>query len=128
MFIYWLFLALAIVTEVIGTLSMKYASINGNTTGYIVMYVMISCSYILLAFSVKRVALGIAYALWEGIGLLIITTFSVGLFDEPLSSMKLLGLGVLLLGIVLLKSGADENDENKETVSKPQKISLEQGA
>lgn len=103
--IYWIFLALAIVSEVIGTLSMKHASISGDFTGMAIMYVMIATSYILLAVAVKKVALGVAYALWEGIGILFITTFSVMWFGESLSPMKIGGLVLLITGIGLIKSG-----------------------
>lgn len=103
--IYWIFLALAIVTEVIGTLSMKYSSVSGDMTGLLVMYFMIASSYILLAMAVKKVALGVAYALWEGIGVIFITAFSVLLFNESLPPMKLIGLALLIVGIALIKSG-----------------------
>ncbi|CNE32248.1 multidrug/spermidine efflux SMR transporter subunit MdtJ [Yersinia bercovieri] len=103
--IYWIFLGLAIVAEIIGTLSMKYASVSGEMTGHIVMYFMITGSYILLALAVKKVALGVAYALWEGIGILIITIFSVLWFDESLSVLKIAGLATLVAGIMLVKSG-----------------------
>ncbi|VEB94831.1 multidrug efflux system protein MdtJ [Citrobacter koseri] len=46
-----------------------------------------------------------AYALWEGIGILFITLFSVLLFDEALSAMKIAGLVTLVFGIALIKSG-----------------------
>lgn len=103
--IYWIFLGLAIVAEIIGTLSMKYASVSGEMTGHIVMYFMITGSYIMLALAVKKVALGVAYALWEGIGILIITVFSVLWFDESLSPLKIAGLVTLVGGIMLVKSG-----------------------
>ena len=91
MYIYWILLGLAIATEITGTLSMKWASVSeGN---------------IFLSFAVKKIALGVAYALWEGIGILFITLFSVLLFDESLSLMKIAGLTTLVAGIVLIKSG-----------------------
>lgn len=65
--IYWIFLACAIVAEIIGTLSMKWASVSGTMSGNVVMLLMVTLSYILLSFAVKRVALGVAYALWEGL-------------------------------------------------------------
>ncbi|EDJ6478003.1 multidrug/spermidine efflux SMR transporter subunit MdtJ [Salmonella enterica subsp. diarizonae] len=110
---YWILLALAIATEITGTLSMKWASVGNGNAGFILMLVMITLSYIFLSFAVKRIALGVAYALWEGIGILFITVFSVLLFDEALSTMKIAGLlacwlaGLLTLvaGIVLIKSG-----------------------
>ncbi len=52
--IYWIFLVLAIICEVIGTLSMKYASVSGGYTGMIVMWLMIATSYIFLAIAVKK--------------------------------------------------------------------------
>ncbi|WP_039058307.1 multidrug/spermidine efflux SMR transporter subunit MdtJ [Enterobacter sp. Bisph1] len=103
--IYWILLALAIVSEITGTLSMKWAAISDDNTGFILMLVMISLSYIFLSFAIKKIALGVAYALWEGVGILIITLFSVFLFDEPLSPLKAAGLATLVVGIVLIKSG-----------------------
>ena len=105
---YWMLLAFAIVTEIIGTLSMKWASVSGGHTGFILMLVMIALSYIFLAFAVKKIALGVAYALWEGIGILLITLFSVLLFDEALSLVKMAGLATLVVGIVLIKSGSQK--------------------
>lgn len=105
---YWILLALAIVAEITGTLSMKWASVSGGQTGFILMLVMIALSYIFLAFAVKKIALGVAYALWEGIGILLITIFSVLLFDETLSTIKIAGLVTLVAGIVLIKSGTQK--------------------
>ncbi|HHI4421485.1 TPA: multidrug/spermidine efflux SMR transporter subunit MdtJ [Salmonella enterica subsp. enterica serovar Typhi] len=102
---YWILLALAIATEITGTLPMKWASVGNGNAGFILMLVMITLSYIFLSFAVKKIALGVAYALWEGIGILFITIFSVLLFDEALSTMKIAGLLTLVAGIVLIKSG-----------------------
>lgn len=102
---YWFLLALAIVAEITGTLSMKWASLSGGHSGYILMLTMISLSYIFLSFAVKKIALGVAYALWEGVGIFLITLFSVVLFDESLSPMKIAGLTTLVAGIMLIKSG-----------------------
>ncbi|NIF58159.1 multidrug/spermidine efflux SMR transporter subunit MdtJ [Enterobacter sp. Ap-916] len=108
MMIYWVLLGLAIVAEITGTLSMKWSSVNESNMGYIFMLVMIAISYIFLAFSVKKIALGVAYAMWEGIGILFITVFSVMLFDESISPLKILGLTTLVIGIALIKSGTRE--------------------
>jgi spermidine export protein MdtJ len=116
---YWILLALAIVAEITGTLSMKWASVSDGNTGFILMLVMISLSYIFLSFAVKKIALGVAYALWEGVGILLITLFSVMLFDEALSTMKIAGLTTLVAGIVLIKSGTqtDKTAEGEDPCS-----------
>ena len=58
---YWLFLLFSIVAEVTGTLSMKFASLYGGQAGHLVMYVMVTLSYIALSMAIKRIALGVAY-------------------------------------------------------------------
>ncbi|MBS6034159.1 MULTISPECIES: multidrug/spermidine efflux SMR transporter subunit MdtJ [Pantoea] len=107
----WILLSLAIVTEIIGTLFMKWSSLNGSQSGYLMMLGMIACSYIFLSFAIKRIALGVAYALWEGIGIMLITLFSVQLFGESLSVLKLCGLMTLVVGIVLIKTGTRATPE-----------------
>ncbi len=111
---YWLFLAISIIAEVSGTLSMKYASLYGGQVGHLVMYAMITLSYVALSVAIKRIALGVAYALWEGVGVLLITLCSVTLFAESLPLMKALGLLVLVAGIVLLNGGTDKADKQKQ--------------
>ncbi len=102
---YWLLLIMAIAAEIVGTLSMKWASVNDDKAGFIFMLMMIALSYIFLSFAVKRIALGVAYAIWEGLGILFITLFSVLLFGESLSAMKIAGLITLVTGVALIKSG-----------------------
>ncbi|EJF4883360.1 multidrug transporter subunit MdtJ [Salmonella enterica] len=53
---YWILLALAIATEITGTLSMKWASVGNGNAGFILMLVMITLSYIFLSFAVKKIA------------------------------------------------------------------------
>ncbi|OON41806.1 multidrug transporter subunit MdtJ [Izhakiella australiensis] len=111
---YWILLGLAIFAEVIGTLCLKWANHNESPAGYGVMMVMISLSYILLTFSVKKIALGVAYAMWEGIGIVLITLFSVWLFKESLSPAKVIGLLTLITGIVLIKFGTTRSVKAEE--------------
>ena len=103
---YWILLGLAIAAEITGTLSMKWASVGHGNSGFILMLVMIAL-----------IALGVAYALWEGIGILFITLFSVLLFDETLSTMKVAGLVSLVLGIVLIKSGTRKPAKTSKEVT-----------
>ena len=105
---YWFFLAVSIISEVTGTLSMKYASLYGGQLGHLMMYAMVTLSYLALSMAIKRIALGVAYALWEGAGVLLITLFSVTLFAESLSVVKVLGLLVLVVGILLLHGGTEK--------------------
>ena len=101
----WIYLFIAIVAEVIGTTSMKFSATHSPLLGHALMYAMIGLSYGFLALAVKRVPLGVAYALWEGIGIVLITLVSVTWLGESIGLLKALGLGVMIAGILLIKSG-----------------------
>jgi spermidine export protein MdtJ len=106
---HWLFMAAAIVTEVMGTLAMKYGTHHGSQTiGLATMYVMLVLSYTSLAMAVKRIPLAVAYGAWESLGLVLITLCSAWLFAEALTPMKLAAIGLIIAGIVLLERGTDE--------------------
>ena len=112
---YWLFMAAAIVTEVIGTLAMKYgAHHDAHVAGLSVMYVMLVLSYTSLALAVKRIPLAVAYGAWESLGLVLITLCSAWLFAEDLSPVKLVAIALIIVGIVLLERGTEEATARKE--------------
>ena len=101
-----IFLTGAIVTEVAGTSSM--AMIPENDAGwlnYLPMWVLISLSYLLLAKAAKTISIGIAFALWEGLGIALITVVSVMFLDYNLSAQELVGLGLAIVGIVMVTMG-----------------------
>lgn len=106
---HWLFMACAILTEVIGTLAMKYgASHDAHWLGLGVMYVMLVLSYTTLALAVARIPLAVAYGAWESLGLVLITLCSTWLFAETLGVLKMAAIAVIIAGIVLLEHGTEE--------------------
>ena len=103
--IYWLFLAASIALEVVGVLLLNHASQTNATSTMMVMYALVIASYFLLSKAVKRIPLGIAYALWEGAGIVLITASSVVLFGEHISAMKIVGSATILTKYGEVKSG-----------------------
>lgn len=116
----WMFLTLAILTEVSGVSIMNLLTQSGGMTGYLVMYACITLSYVCLGFAVKRIAVGVAFAMWEGLGIALITAISLLLFDSVLSTQELLGLALVVVGIVMINAGeehAPDVTHGKEDVS-----------
>lgn len=105
---YWMFMIIAIITEVIGTLAMKYGvKTSTHLLGIIIMYIMLILSYTSLAIAVKRIPLAVAYGAWESLGLILIALFSYFLFAEPLGTIKIIAIVVIIIGIVLLEHGTE---------------------
>lgn len=103
----WMFLTLAILTEVSGVSVMNLLTQNGGMTGYLVMYACITLSYVCLGFAVKRISVGVAFAVWEGLGIALITAISLLLFDSVLSAQELAGLALVVVGIVMINAGEE---------------------
>jgi spermidine export protein MdtJ len=110
MFLARLFLLIAIIAEVMGTSLMNVASTSEGYLGYLGMYLLISLSYYFLSLAAKKIAIGVAYACWEGLGIALITVVSVFYFDSPLSTQELIGLALVIVGVVLVTLGEEHYD------------------
>ncbi len=106
----WIFLFLAIATEVAGTLLMNASGHSGNPWMYGLMYCFISSSYVLLSFALRKISVGIAIAIWEGLGTALISSISMVFLNEKVSGQKLLGIALAMIGILLLHFGEDEEE------------------
>jgi len=96
----WLFLATAIVSEVIGTTLMKLS--DGFTkipfiAGMLVAYVT---SLILLSMALKNIEVGVAYAIWSGFGIVLVSTIGIVFFNESIGLWKILFIGLIICGVI----------------------------
>jgi spermidine export protein MdtJ len=78
------------------------------------MYASIALSYVFLAKAVKTISVGVAYAIWEGSGIALITLVSVFVFNHVLSNQEMIGLLMAVGGIVLVNAGEVHDEEDKE--------------
>lgn len=101
----WYMLLLAIVFEVTGTSSMKFFSVQGGLEGYAIMILLIGCSYWALGKALVRIPMSLAYAVWEGVGLMGTSAVAWFVFHESMPPTKLLALIVILVGLVMIKKG-----------------------
>ncbi|BCV36476.1 MULTISPECIES: SMR family transporter [Shewanella] len=99
------FLLFAISAEVAGTSTMNLLGPESSIWGYLLMYLLIGVSYFFLSLAAKKIAIGVAYAVWEGLGIALITLVSMLLFDSRLNPQELAGLALAILGIVLVTLG-----------------------
>lgn len=122
---YWFMLFLAIITEVASTSFMKVASGSNPLVGYTLMAVLISISYFFLSQAVRKIPLAIAYTMWEGFGLLLISLMSWCYFDETFSANKLIAIASLMTGMVLMNLG-EKLSEKQEQKNKERLITEEE--
>lgn len=96
----WLFLSAAIGLELVGTLSLKLS--EGLTRPGLSLLVLCAyaASFSLLAQALRQIEVGIAYAIWSGVGTALIALVGIFYFNESLSWLKSLSLLLIIAGVI----------------------------
>ena len=96
----WYLLALAILSEVVGTLALKISNGFSILIPSIIVVVGYSTSFWFLALCLKSLNVGTAYAIWAGVGTALISIAGVFFFKEPMTAIKTVSLAFVILGVV----------------------------
>lgn len=106
---HWIYLFIAIFFEVLGTLSIKQTVLTNSYYwgGAVVVFYLLS--FTLIGFAVKKIDIGTAYAIWAGFGTASITLLGWLIFKEYMSVQKVLAVGLIVIGSVMLKLEHSEN-------------------
>lgn len=99
----WLFLALTIISEVSGTTMMKLSEGYTKLIPSILSVFFYISTLAFMTFTLKHLGIGITYALWSGIGIVLVTIIGFFLFNETISFQKSLFIVLILVGAVGLK-------------------------
>ena len=99
----WLYLALAIIFETIGTTSLKLSngfSILIPSIGTIISYTL---CFLCLSFALKTIDMSIAYAIWGALGILLISIIGIIFLHESVSTLKIISILLIILGTIGLR-------------------------
>jgi small multidrug resistance pump len=100
--LFWIYLLIAILTEVVGTTMMKVSQGLTRLMPSVLMFVMYAISFVFMALALKKIEVSTAYAIWSGLGTALIATIGIVAFRESVSIPKLAGLALIIAGVVLL--------------------------
>lgn len=101
----WVLLSIAIFAEILGTLSLKASdglSKLWPSLGVLVGYAM---AFTLMAMSLKKLDVGVTYAIWSGVGIVGAAIGGLIFFDQQLSKMTILGMAIIIAGVVVMNLG-----------------------
>lgn len=96
----------AIVAEVCATLLLKASDGFGRPLVGAVALTGFGLALWLLSAALQRLPLSVAYAVWIGVGSVVVTAAGVLLFDERLGVLAVAGIGLVAAGVVLVNVGA----------------------
>ncbi|CBJ82680.1 quarternary ammonium compound transport protein (SMR family) [Xenorhabdus bovienii str. Jollieti] len=99
----WLILLVAGLLEVVWAVGLKYTQGFSRLMPSLITISAMMVSIGLLAYSMKNLPAGTAYAVWTGIGAVGTAIFGIMVFGEPANSARILSLGLIVAGIIGLK-------------------------
>jgi small multidrug resistance pump len=98
----WLFLAIAIVSEVIATSALKASEGFTRLAPSAVVVAGYGVAFYFLALTLRTIPIGIAYAVWSGVGIVLITAVAWWLFGQRLDGPAILGMSLIVTGVIVI--------------------------
>ncbi len=98
----YLYLGLAIVAEVIATSALKASDEFTRVGPAMVTVAGYAIAFYFLSLTLKVIPVGIAYAVWSGLGIVLISAIGVLVFRQPLDLAAIVGLALIIAGVAVL--------------------------
>ena len=99
----WIYIMLAIVLEVVATSCMKLSEGFSKILPSILMFVFYGLCFTLLTLGLKKLELGVVYAVWSGLGTVLIAAIGIIWLNESASPIKIGAILLIIIGVVILK-------------------------
>lgn len=98
----YVYLAMAIVAEVIASSSLKASEGFSHLLPSLVVVVGYTISFYFLALVLKVIPVGIAYAIWSGLGIVLISMVGLVAFNQKLDLAAIIGMGFIIGGVLII--------------------------
>lgn len=100
----WVLLGIAIIAEVIGTTFLKESDGFSKLLPSIITVIGYGTALVCLSFAVRTLDLGIAYAIWAGVGTALIVVVGWIVFQQSLDLAAWIGVGMIVGGVVVINA------------------------
>ena len=101
----WVLLSIAICAEIVGTLSLKASDGLSKLWPSLGVLAGYATAFTLMATALKKLDVGVTYAIWSGVGIVGAAVGGLIFFDQQLSKMTILGMAIIIAGVVIMNLG-----------------------
>lgn len=98
----WLFLSLAIVCEVVATSALKASEGFTKPVPAVIVVVGYGAAFYLLSLTLRAIPVGVAYAVWSGVGIVLVSAIAWVGFGQRLDAPAILGIALIVAGVAVL--------------------------
>ena len=99
----WFYLGIAILSEVMATASLKSTEGFTKIGPSVLVLIGYSAAFYFLSLTLEDIPIGVAYAVWSGVGVATITIVSVVYMDQKIDLAGVLGIGLIVAGVIVLR-------------------------
>ncbi|MGB9148665.1 MAG: multidrug efflux SMR transporter [Burkholderiales bacterium] len=99
----WIFLSFAIVAEVIATTALRAADGFTRVTPALIVVAGYATSFYFLSLTLRTIPMGVTYAIWSGVGIVLISIAGFVIYNQRLDAAALTGIGLILAGVLVMQ-------------------------
>ncbi len=98
----YLYLTLAVIAEVIATSALKASEEFTRIIPSVIVVVGYCVAFYLITLVLRTIPVGVTYAIWSGLGIVLVTAVSVFLYKQTPDIPAIIGMGTIILGVVII--------------------------
>ena len=95
-------LGIAIMLEVMGTTFLQKSEQFTRLVPTLITAAFYACSFFFLAQALKIIPLGVAYAIWSGLGIVLVACVGFFVFRQSIDVAGMIGIGMIVGGVIVL--------------------------
>lgn len=99
----WIYLTIAIFAEVIATSALKASEGFTRLAPSTVVVVGYAAAFYFLSLTLRSIPVGVAYGVWSGMGIVLISIIGALFFKQNLDAPAILGMALIIVGVVVLQ-------------------------
>mgnify|MGYP003463111905 FL=1 len=98
----YFYLAIAIISEVIATSALRNSAEFTKLWPTVIMIIAYGSAFYFMTLALRTIPLGITYAIWSGLGIVLISLVGVLFYHERLDLPAVLGMGLIIAGVLVI--------------------------
>ena len=98
----WVYLSIAIFSEVIATSALKAAKGFTVPVPSVIVIIGYAAAFYFLSLTLRTIPVGIAYAIWSGVGIVLVSVIALVLYGQRLDTPAVIGISLIIVGVLVL--------------------------
>ncbi len=99
----YIYLMIAICSEILATTMLKATEGFTKWLPSVIVVLGYACSFYFLSLSLKYVSVGIVYALWSGVGIIVVTILGYLVYGQKIDLPAAVGMGLIVVGVIVIQ-------------------------